>query len=112
MLTPKDVSYIFYGHSLYISHEHVCEYLNDISHEPVTDWSLRDMEVILQVYFSNSFYVLTSEALLLKLVLSECQRSHWSEVNIVSGNSLVPSGIQAITQANVVLDLYRHNIKP
>ena len=38
----------------------------------LTQWPLEDVEVILQVYFSNSFYELTSWTLLVRLVSGEC----------------------------------------
>ena len=53
-------------------------------------WPLRDVEVILQVYFSNLFYKLISRALPVKFALSDC---HWYSLilNIGSHNGLVPS---------------------
>ena len=45
-----------------------------VAHQAITHWLLRDVEMMLQVTFSNSIYKLISWALHLKLVSGECHR--------------------------------------
>ena len=64
---------------------------------PLTNWPLRDVEVILQRYFSNSFYafmhVYTYWTFSVKLVLDECHKTSLMICQqLGSGNILVPSG--------------------
>ena len=65
-------------------------------------------KAILQVYFKNSFYESISWSLHVKLVISECHKTHWCIVNIGTGNDLVSSGNKPIPQAMLTQNLCHH----
>ena len=74
----------------------------------LTHWPLRDVLVIVHVYFSNYFHTLTSWALTVKLVLGEFYRTPLMLRQYWFRQWLSAVRQQAITWANVYSDLYCH----
>ena len=72
----------------------------------LTHWPLRVLAIALRIYFSNSYYKL-DWALPRNCSDANTTESHSWEVNIGSGNGLVPLPMPMLTEIYVVI--WRHN---